>query len=309
VWRMLSLDWETEAHHDFWPVGMAKKKGLMVPRRGGAVRITNWRMRRLISTGRGGFGGRRSLVRRGAESEQFIRDVTKAVPSRKADRLRSVAEGGSSRAPPSTQSPTEAIGDGRRYAGRASQRAMFRWATWAAAPTIPCSQQHLGVPSSDMSSSGPLWRVSTRVRHFCLVQEIWGPGFSLTNRRWRGSLAWRHCAWRTPTCALRLRRVWKRSPPLILTAAGKTSGEQIWKSRLDFNAVTLAAKHFQDAGNQDSWRSQKNPPRAFGALEPGGCAARACAAGSRGTAAPSLVSSCNLRSRGYTGYAAVVIRE
>jgi len=50
-----------------------------------------------------------------------------------------------------------------------------------------------------------------------------------------------------------------------LDAAGKRAENKFGNHALDFNAVTLAAKHFQDAGTK-ILAKQKNPPRALARL-------------------------------------------
>jgi N-acetylated-alpha-linked acidic dipeptidase len=222
--------------------------------------------------------------------KQFIRDVTKAVPSPKGGTVYEAWQKGDQPGAPSTQSPNEAIGDGRRMPA-VTVKGDVPVGDLGSGSDYSVFQQHLGVPSSDMSS--------LCVRQFCLVQEIWGPGFHLRtgdgeNLR-TGGAAYR----RRRRAAIRLRRVWQRGGR-VPGCRGKTSGEQIWQSCSRFQCCDLGREALSGCGDQDSCEAEESSAR-FGALEPGAARRRARSAGSGGTAAPSLVSPCNLRSRGIHG--------
>ena len=107
--------------------------------------------------------------------KQFLRDVTKAVPSPKGGtRLRSVAEG---RAAGTLLDAVSHRGDRRRAAHPAAQaKAMCRRRPGQRLRLHRISAA-LGVPSTDMGSSGPYGVYHSVVRQLRLVQEVRRPDF------------------------------------------------------------------------------------------------------------------------------------
>ena len=121
-------------------------------------------------------------------------------------------------------------------------------------------QQHLGVPSTDISSSGPYGVYHSVFDNFAWFKKFGDPDFvyeqQMARDLWPGGLAHGRCR----RAALRLRRVWQRDCRLISMRPGKRAENKFGDRALDLNAVTAAAKHFQEAGAK-ILSKQKNPPR------------------------------------------------
>lgn len=84
-----------------------------------------------------------------------MRDVAKAVPSPKGGTVYEVWQKSSQpEAPAATQSPTEAIGDSRRTPA-AQVKGDVPVGDLGSGSDYTAFLQHVGVPSSDISSSGP----------------------------------------------------------------------------------------------------------------------------------------------------------
>ena len=60
--------------------------------------------------------------------------------------------------------------------------------------------QHVGVPSTDIGSGGPYGVYHSAFDNYAWFTMNADPPLSFICRRWRGCLAWKRCAWPTPTC-------------------------------------------------------------------------------------------------------------
>src|SRR5580700_11921476 len=86
--------------------------------------------------------------------KQFLRDVTKAVPSPKGGTVYEAWQKFEQPGASSTQSPAEAIGDGRHMPA-APANGDVPVGDLGSGSDYSAFQQHLGVPSADISSTGP----------------------------------------------------------------------------------------------------------------------------------------------------------
>jgi N-acetylated-alpha-linked acidic dipeptidase len=190
--------------------------------------------------------------------KQFLRDIAKAVPSAKGGTVyeawQKVDQPGAS----STQSPTEAIGDTRRLPA-ASAKGDVPVGDLGSGSDYSAFQQHLGVPSTDISSTGPYGVYHSVFDNFAWFKKFGDPDFVYEQQMAR-------------VFGLESLRMadadvlpydyeeYGKEVAAYLDAAAKRAESKFGNHALDFNAVTLAAKHFQDAGAK-ILSKQKNPPR------------------------------------------------
>jgi N-acetylated-alpha-linked acidic dipeptidase len=194
--------------------------------------------------------------------KQFLRDVTKAVPSPKGGTVyeswQKVDEPGA----PSTQSPAEAIGDSRRLPA-ASTRHDVPVGDLGSGSDYSAFQQHLGVPSTDISSSGPYGVYHSVFDNFSWFKKFGDPDFVYVQQMARvfGLESLRMAD--ADVLPYDYEEYGKEIAVYLDTARKRAEGKFGVKSgepALDFNAVNAAAKHFQEAGTKILSR-QHNPPR------------------------------------------------
>jgi N-acetylated-alpha-linked acidic dipeptidase len=190
--------------------------------------------------------------------KQFIRDVTKAVPSPKGGTVYETWQKGDQSGAPSTQSPNEAIGDGHRMPA-VPVKGDVPVGDLGSGSDYSVFQQHLGVPSSDISSSGPYGVYHSVFDNFAWFKKFGDPDFVYEQEMARVF----------GLEALRMADAdvlpydyeeYGKEVVAYLDAAGKRAENKFGSHALDFNAVNLAAKHFQDAGAK-ILAKQKSPPR------------------------------------------------
>ena len=226
--------------------------------------------------------------------KQFLRDVAKAVPSPKGGTVYEAWQKVDQPAAPRRSRRPKRLAMAAAYPPL-SQEPTFRSATWAAAPI-----------TARFSSTWAFLRPTSvrAVLTACIIRRSTiSPGsrnsairILFTSRRWRGFSGWKRCAWPTPTCCLTTTKNMARRWPLMLDAAAKASGEQVWESCSRFQCEsTCGRKTFSGCGSEDSREAEKSAARC-GKIEPGTAERRARVAGAGGIAAPSLVSPRDLRS-------------
>jgi N-acetylated-alpha-linked acidic dipeptidase len=190
--------------------------------------------------------------------KQFIRDVTKSVPSPKGGTVYEAWQKNDQPGVPSTQSPNEATFDNRRTPAT-STKADVPVGDLGSGSDYSAFQQHLGVPSSDISSSGPYGVYHSVFDNFAWFKKFGDPDFTYEQEMARVF----------GLEALRMADAdvlpydyeeYGKEVGAYLDAAGKRAERKFGNHALDFNAVTLAAKHFQEAGTK-ILSKQKNPPR------------------------------------------------
>ncbi len=191
--------------------------------------------------------------------KQFLRDVTKAVPSPKGGTVYEAWQKAAQPEAPSTQSPTEAIGDSRRAPGGAGEERRAGRETWAAAPITPRSCSISGVPSTDVSSSGPYGVYHSVFDNFAWFKKFGDPDFVYEQEMAR-------------VFGLEVVRMadadvlpydyeeYGKEIVAYLDAARKRAEDKFGEHALDFGAVNAAAHHFEAAGAK-ILAKQKNPPQ------------------------------------------------
>ncbi len=191
--------------------------------------------------------------------KQFLRDVTRAVPAAKGGGT--VFESWQKSAQPeapSTQSPAEAIGDSRR--SPAAQGKMdVPVGDLGSGSDYTAFLQHAGVPSTDISSSGPYGVYHSAFDDFAWFKKYGDPDFAYDQEMARVF----------GLEALRMAQAdvlpydfeeYGKEVASYLDAARHRSDNKFGEHALDFNAVSAAARRFENAGTKALAR-QKNPPR------------------------------------------------
>ena len=195
--------------------------------------------------------------------KQFLRDVTKAVPGAKGGTvyeawLKADQPGGVS-----TQSPTEAIGDGRR-APVAQVKGDVPVGDLGSGSDYTAFLQHMGVPSADMGSSGSYGVYHSVFDNFAWFKKFGDPDFIYEQQMARvfGLQAVRMADADVLPYDY---EEYGKEIAVYLDAAKKRAENKFGDRTLDFTAVTAAAHHFEEAGAKIMTK-QKNPPRDPGRL-------------------------------------------
>ena len=185
--------------------------------------------------------------------KQFLRDVTKAVPSPKGG---TVYEQWQKSDQP--QSPAEASSESRRKPA-APANGDVQVGDLGSGSDYSAFQQHLGVPSGDISSGGPYGVYHSVFDNFAWFTKFGDPDFVYEQQMARVF----------GLEALRMADAdvlpydyeeYGKEIAVYLDEARKKAESKFGEHGLDLNAVTAAAKHFQDAGARIAAK-QKNPPR------------------------------------------------
>jgi N-acetylated-alpha-linked acidic dipeptidase len=190
--------------------------------------------------------------------KQFLRDVTKAVPSPKGGTVYEAWQKVDQPGVSLTQSPTEAIGDGRHLPA-VSVKGDVPVGDLGSGSDYSAFQQHLGVPSSDISSTGPYGVYHSVFDNFAWFKKFGDPDFVYEQQMAR-------------VFGMEVLRMadadvlpydyeqYGKEISAYLDAAAKRAENKFGSRVLDLSAVDAAAKHFQDAGAK-ILAKQKNPPR------------------------------------------------
>ncbi len=190
--------------------------------------------------------------------KQFLRDIAKAVPSPKGGTVYETWQKADQPGAASTQSPTEAIGDSRRTPAASAQSDVLV-GDLGSGSDYSSFQQHLGVPSTDVTSSGPYGVYHSAFDNFAWFKKFGDPDFVYEQEMAR-------------IFGLELLRMadadvlpydyeeYGKEVADYLQAAQKRAENKFGDHALDFGAVTAAAKHFREAGAK-ILSKQKNPPR------------------------------------------------
>src|SRR5580692_7552862 len=190
--------------------------------------------------------------------KQFLRDVSKAVPSPKGGTVYEAWQKFDQPGASSTQSPAEAIGDGRRMPA-APTNGDVPVGDLGSGSDYSAFQQHLGVPSADISSTGPYGVYHSVFDNFAGFKKFGDPDFVYEQQMARvfGLEALRMAD--ADVLPFDYEEYGKEIA-VYLDEARKRAESKFEEHGLDLNAVTSAAKHFQEAGAKISLK-QKNPPR------------------------------------------------
>ncbi len=190
--------------------------------------------------------------------KQFVRDVTKTVASPKGGTVYEGWQKGDQPGASSTQSPMEAIGDSRRMPA-ASAKGDVSVGDLGSGSDYSSFQQHLGIPSTDIGSSGPYGVYHSVYDNFAWFKKFGDPSFVYEQQMARVF----------GLEALRMADAdvlpydyeeYGKEIAVYLDAARKKAEDKFGGHGLNMTAVTAAAKRFQDAGAK-ILAKQKNPPR------------------------------------------------
>ncbi len=190
--------------------------------------------------------------------KQFLRDVAKAVPSPKGGTVYEAWQKGEQPGAPSTQSPTEAIGDARRTPA-AQAKADVPVGDLGSGSDYTAFLQHLGVPSTDVSSSGSYGVYHSAFDDFAWFKKFADPDFVYEQEMARifGLEAVRMAD--ADVLPYNYDEYGKEIEAYV-DAASKRAESKFGDHALDFSAVIAAAKHFQEAGAKIASR-EKAPPK------------------------------------------------
>ena len=190
--------------------------------------------------------------------KQFLRDVTKAVPSPKGGTVYEAWQKGDQPGGASTQSPADAVGEARRMPAAPSSGDV-PVGDLGSGSDYSAFQQHLGVPSTDISSTGPYGVYHSVFDNFAWFKKFGDPDFVYEQQMARVF----------GLEALRMADAdvlpydyeeYGKEVAVYLDAARKRGESKFGDRALDLTAASAAAKHFQEAGAK-ILSKQKNPPR------------------------------------------------
>jgi len=190
--------------------------------------------------------------------KQFLRDVTKVVPSPKGGTVYQAWQKAEQSGAPSTQSPTEAIGDSRRTPA-AKTTADVPVGDLGSGSDYTAFLQHLGVPSTDISSSGSYGVYHSAFDDFAWFKMFADPDFVYEQQMARifGLEALRMAD--ADILPYNYEEYGKEIATYV-DSARKRADDKFGDHALDFNAVTAAEKRFQEAAVKIGAK-QKSPPR------------------------------------------------
>jgi N-acetylated-alpha-linked acidic dipeptidase len=188
--------------------------------------------------------------------KQFLRDIAKAVPSPKGGTVYEAWQKSATPDAASTQAPAEAIGDNRRPPN-AEVKNDVPVGDLGSGSDYTAFLQHLGVPSTDVSSSGPYGVYHSVFDNFAWFKKFGDPDFTYEQEMAR-------------VFGLEVVRMadadvlpydyeeYGKEIAAYLDAANKRADNKFGAHALDFGAVNRAARHFEEAGAK-ILAKQKNP--------------------------------------------------
>jgi N-acetylated-alpha-linked acidic dipeptidase len=190
--------------------------------------------------------------------KQFLRDVTKVVPSPKGGTVYEAWQKAAQPDAPSTQSPTEAIGDSRRLPA-VQVKGDVPVGDLGSGSDYTAFLQHLGIPSSDVSSSGPYGVYHSVFDNFAWFKKFGDPDFVYEQQMARvfGLEAVRMADADVLPYDY---EEYGKEIAAYLDAARKRAEDKFGEHALDFRAVDSAARRFEAAGVK-ILAKQKNPPQ------------------------------------------------
>lgn len=234
--------------------------------------------------------------------KQFVRDITKAVPSPKGGTVYDNWEK-ASQTPPSVQSPTEAVVDSHRTPAAQVKTDVPVGDLGSGSDYTPFLQ-HLGVPSTDISSSGSYGVYHSVFDNFAWFKKFADPDFSYEQQMAR-------------IFGLEVVRMadedvlpydygeYGKEIEVYLDAAQRRSRDKFGAS-VDFAPVNAAAHRFETAGAK-LLAKQKNPPPDTAPLNHALLAAERTLLLPQGLPHRTWYRHAIYAPGEYTGYAAVVI--
>jgi len=236
--------------------------------------------------------------------KQFLRDVTKVVPGAKGGTVYEGWQKAAQPDAPSTQSPTEAIGDSRRTPA-AQVKGDVAVGDLGSGSDYTAFLQHSGVPSTDVSSSGPYGVYHSVFDNFAWFKKFGDPDFLYEQQMARvfGLEAVRMADADVLPYDY---EEYGKEVAAYLDAAKKRADGKFGERALDFGAVNAAAHHFEAAGAK-ILAKEKNPPREAARLNQALRDAERALLTPHGLPHRSFFRHVIYAPGEYTGYAAVVI--
>jgi N-acetylated-alpha-linked acidic dipeptidase len=189
--------------------------------------------------------------------KQFLRDVAKAVPSPKGGTVYEAWQKVDQPGALLSQSPAENDDNHRKPA--ASVKGDVAVGDLGSGSDYSVFQQHLGVPSTDISSSGPYGVYHSVFDNFAWFKKFGDPDFVYEQQMARVF----------GLEALRMADAdvlpydyeeYGKEISAYLDAAKKRAEDKLGNRSVDLSAAMAAAKHFLEAGTK-ILSKQKNPPR------------------------------------------------
>jgi N-acetylated-alpha-linked acidic dipeptidase len=236
--------------------------------------------------------------------KQFLRDVTKVVPSPKGGTVYEAWQKASQPEAPSTQSPTEAIGDSRRLPA-APVKGDVPVGDLGSGSDYTAFLQHLGIPASDVTSTGPYGVYHSVFDNFAWFKKFGDPDFAYEQQMARvfGLEAVRMADADVLPYDY---EEYGKEIAAYLDAARKRAENKFGEQALDFRAVDAAAHRFEAAGAK-ILAKQKSPPQDATRLNQALRAAERAMLDPQGLPHRSWFRHVIYAPGEYTGYAAVVI--
>ncbi|HEY3618841.1 MAG TPA: M28 family metallopeptidase [Candidatus Sulfotelmatobacter sp.] len=190
--------------------------------------------------------------------KQFLRDITKVVPSPKGGTVYEAWQKSEQPEAPVAQSPTEAIGDSRRLPA-AQVKGDVPVGDLGSGSDYTAFLQHLGIPSSDVSSTGPYGVYHSVFDNFAWFKKFGDPDFVYEQQMARvfGLEAVRMADADVLPYDY---EEYGKEIAAYLDAARKRADDKFGERALDFRAVDAAARRFETAGVK-ILAKQKNPPQ------------------------------------------------
>jgi N-acetylated-alpha-linked acidic dipeptidase len=190
--------------------------------------------------------------------KQFLRDVTKAVPSPKGGTVYEAWQKASQSEISSAQSPTEAIGDIRRVPNAQAANEV-PVGDLGSGSDYTAFLQHLGVPSADITSSGPYGVYHSVFDNFAWFKKFADPDFAYEQEMAR-VLGLEAVRMADADVLPYDYEQYGKEVAEYLDAAQKRSEHKLGDHALDFGPVNAAAKRFENAGAK-ILAKERNPPR------------------------------------------------
>ena len=189
--------------------------------------------------------------------KQFLRDVTKVVPSPKGGTVYEAWRKAAQPETPLTQSPTEAIGDSRRLPA-AQVKSDVPVGDLGSGSDYTAFLQHLGIPSTDVSSTGPYGVYHSAFDNFAWFKKFGDPDFVYEQQMARvfGLEAVRMADADVLPYDY---EEYAKEIAVYLDAARRRAEDKFGNHVLDFGSVNAAARHFAAAGVK-ILAKQKSPP-------------------------------------------------
>jgi N-acetylated-alpha-linked acidic dipeptidase len=186
--------------------------------------------------------------------KQFIRDVTKAVPSPKGGTVYEVWQKASQ---PESQPQSEAVSENRRMPA-APIKGDVPVGDLGSGSDYSAFLQHLAIPSTDMSSSGPYGVYHSVFDNFAWFKKFGDPDF-LYEQQMARVLGLEAVRMADADVIPYDYEEYGKEISAYLETAQKRSKDKFGENALDFGAVNAAARRFQTAGAK-LLAKQRNPP-------------------------------------------------